>query len=226
MNSFKYTIRNFITTTLKRNLIVAVDDFHHRRISDDQDHSVYVFPRLPGQVTEYHNPALEFIKCISIVLSQDLQLEEEARSLNRNLLRLIGVTEFSNSAIFQPTERFVLTQVICEYCNYSCDLDLTKSSEFLCSGCSNPYSIEELELMLISKLNELIAKWQLQDLKCTRCKLVTAEDLHPFCKKCNGNLKTVLSQEEYTKTVLIMSRIANSYRLENLKEACAFVVKT
>lgn len=49
----------------------------------------------------------------------------------RDLLKLIGVREFSEEAIFQdPCQSFVLPEVICESCNSCRDIDL----------CRDPYT--------------------------------------------------------------------------------------
>lgn len=74
-------------------------------------------------------PALEFIKAIHKVLSLDANIEEDAHKLRRNLLRLIGVGEFSDAALWnEPCPSIVLPEVICKLCNQCRDLDLCKDN--------------------------------------------------------------------------------------------------
>lgn len=52
-------------------------------------------------------------------------------SYRRDLLKLIGVREFSEEAMFQdPCRSFILPEVICEACNSCRDIDL----------CRDPYT--------------------------------------------------------------------------------------
>lgn len=51
--------------------------------------------------------------------------------LNRDLLRLVDVGEFSEEAQFQdPCRSYVLPEVICHSCNFCRDLDLCKDPSF------------------------------------------------------------------------------------------------
>ncbi len=71
-----------------------------------------VFPRLPGSHLRLTNPALEFVKSLHRVLSLDDAIAEEVNKLRRNLLRLIGVGEFSQQADWrEPCISFVLPEV-------------------------------------------------------------------------------------------------------------------
>lgn len=51
--------------------------------------------------------------------------------LNRDLLRLVDVGEFSEEAQFRdPCRSYVLPEVICHNCNFCRDLDLCKDPSF------------------------------------------------------------------------------------------------
>lgn len=72
-------------------------------------------------------PALEFIKAIHKVLALDANIEEDAHKLRRNLLRLVGVGEFSDEALWnEACPSIVLPEVICKLCNQCRDLDLCR----------------------------------------------------------------------------------------------------
>ncbi len=76
---------------------------------DDEDS---VFPRPPGQHLRPTHPALEFVKSLTRVLQLDSAIEREAAKLKRDLLRLVGVGEFSERAQWaDPCVSFVLPEV-------------------------------------------------------------------------------------------------------------------
>lgn len=51
-------------------------------------------------------------------------------SLRRNMLRLIGVGEFSDSAVWTDNlTSYLLTEVICKACNHCRDVDLLKDKD-------------------------------------------------------------------------------------------------
>lgn len=65
------------------------------------------------------------------VLSLDTNITNQVNKLNRDLLRLVDVGEFSEEAQFRdPCRSFVLPEVICHSCNFCRDLDLCKDPSF------------------------------------------------------------------------------------------------
>lgn len=59
--------------------------------------------------------------------------------LNRDLLRLVDVGEFSEEAQFRdPCRSYVLPEVICHNCNFCRDLDLCKDPSFSQVGSLRP----------------------------------------------------------------------------------------
>lgn len=92
-------------------------------------------PKLPtpplagGIESKFIKPALEFVKAICHVLSLDPALEDIIASLKRSMLKLIGVGEFSEEAMWKdPSVSYVLPGVICKTCNHCRDVDLGKDS--------------------------------------------------------------------------------------------------
>jgi DNA polymerase epsilon subunit 1 len=230
--SFHGTLQSYVDSALKRKLLQQVDDFHHRRVPDENlEDNPYQFPHLPGMNKQFHNAALEFIKSIIVILRLDVHLENQVRSLNRDLLRLIDIREFQGDAVFStPCEKYVLHQVICEYCNYCCDLDLTckisLSDSFLsCRACNMQYNKDEVELLLIAETQKIISKWQLQDIKCASCKLIRAEELSAVCARCTGKIETVYKKDKFKIMLNVLGNIANFYRMENLQEYCDFILR-
>ena len=69
------------------------------------------------------------------VLSLDQHVEAEVTKLRRDLLKLIGVGEFSAEAEWvDPCVSHVLPEVICKACNHCRDVDLCQDSHVSESG--------------------------------------------------------------------------------------------
>ena len=79
------------------------------------------------QVNGLTNPALEFVKAVIRVFQLDANIEEEVTRLRRNLLKLIGIGEFSPDAEWKDScMSYVLPEVICPTCNHCRDIDLCR----------------------------------------------------------------------------------------------------
>lgn len=75
-------------------------------------------------------PALNFVNSLCKVLSVNAAIDEQLNSLRRNMLRLIGIGEFSDLAVWKdPFHSFVLNEVICKACNHCRDVDLLKDKD-------------------------------------------------------------------------------------------------
>lgn len=75
-------------------------------------------------------PALHFVNTLCKVLSVNTAIDEQLNSLRRNMLRLIGIGEFSDLAVWKdPFHSFVLNEVICKACNHCRDVDLLKDKD-------------------------------------------------------------------------------------------------
>ena len=80
------------------------------------------------------NPSLDFVKAICRVFQMDPNIDEQVVRMRRNLLKLIGVGEFSPEADWKDScQSYVLPEVICSTCNHCRDIDL----------CRDPYETED-----------------------------------------------------------------------------------
>lgn len=74
-----------------------------------------------------NHPAIEFVRSLIKVLSIDKTTSDEVLALRRNMLKLIGVGEFSDKSNWKETlDSYILNEVICQACNHCRDLDLLK----------------------------------------------------------------------------------------------------
>ncbi|KAJ3287646.1 DNA polymerase epsilon catalytic subunit [Rhizoclosmatium sp. JEL0117] len=123
-------LQELVGKHMKRKLFSLLPNIEKRVHSNlPADH---MFPDLPGSHLELKNPALEFVKTLVAVLELDKSIERDVRVLKRDLLNLLGIKEFSGEAVFvNPCEPFRLPQIICEYCNLTRDMDLTRDRDLL-----------------------------------------------------------------------------------------------
>lgn len=153
-----------------------------------------MFPTLPGITITSTSPALAFVKTVCKVLSLDHKITNEVTKLRRDLLRLIGVGEFSSSAEWnEPCQSFILPEVICKSCNHCSDVDLCRDAfelntltgmrEWLCNVCQVPYSRSEIEAMLIECIQKKTMAYTLQDLQCTKCRMIKQPNMSRYCGK-------------------------------------------
>lgn len=172
-------------------------------------------------------PAIEFIKALCKILAIDPTVTDELDSLRKNMLRLVGVGEFSENAIWKDTEKsYILTEMICQACNHCRDVDLLKdkhrvmkdgSPVYLCAQCFVNYDTEEIEKRLIDALNRKFMSYTLQDLQCVRCKEIKQDNILAYCA-CAGSYTTLIQPEEIKGLVKTFNVVADEYSMVLLKE--------
>ncbi len=175
--------------------------------------------RMPGlkqlQRGEYASPALQFVTTVTHVLSLDKNNVVGVHNLRRDLLKLIGVDEFSSAAVFRdPAPSFVLQDVICDFCAHPTNMDLLRDPHVInhsweCAHCAHRYNKLAIEATLVDKAYQLSYAYQAQDLVCQKCKLVKAENLSDICPQCSGSFVCRMSAEELGKKLQTMSLIAS-----------------
>ncbi|CAN8013629.1 unnamed protein product [Ixodes persulcatus] len=175
-------MKQLVSGELAQRLFGITQKIHQKLPSNLLD-GESVFPTIPGSHLSQSSPALEFVKAVCQVLSLDGNITQEVTKLRRDLLRLIGVGEFSDQATWRdPCLSFILTEVICKTCNNCRDLDLCKDPyqgldshgipRWHCSMCESPYEMAEIEALLQENLQQLCMAQVLQDMQCTKCNMV------------------------------------------------------
>ncbi|KAI8052820.1 hypothetical protein BDF22DRAFT_633316 [Syncephalis plumigaleata] len=204
----------------------------------DASLSDYTFPVQLGTWREQRHPALEFVLSICHVLALETEASHEVRVLRRNLLALLKIGEFSNESRFEdPCTSVRLTQVICNYCHTCSDIDLCRDPHpviadnnssssngdgtsdsvmivWQCRSCQQPLDKSILEDQLIQLVERRVRAYQLQDLRCKRCRWIKENHLAPTCTNCAGSYE--LAGQPTRKTLVQQLRIF--YRLANLQK--------
>ncbi|BGP19454.1 hypothetical protein JCM10213_006274 [Rhodosporidiobolus nylandii] len=214
-----------VSEDLTRMLLKSVSSLKERQASklDEDD---FDFPILPGSHLKLKNPVLEFIKTTCAVLALSKDVAEEVVVLKRNLLDLIGVREFAREAIFQnPCLPFKVPMVVCRSCNSIRDLDLCRNVAFLvkdqpwqCERCSTEYDRAAIEALVIDALQNRLVSYQLQDLRCGKCKTMKAENLRSTCD-CSGEYQMAETRQELVKRLQVTANVAAFHKLTTLTAA-------
>lgn len=196
------------------------------------------FPLLPGSHLPLNNPALEFVKFICKVLSLDSNTQNQVTKLRRDLLRLLGVGEFSAEATFRdPCSSLILPEVICLSCNSCRDLDLCRDpfitpaegNKPACCRCANlecgsEYDMDFIEIQLIDMVQKLSMAFVLQDLKCTKCRGVKATNMARYCS-CAGKFTYTVSLDDFSEKLKTFRNVASHYKLSLLEETVNWIMQ-
>ena len=79
------------------------------------------------------------------VLNLDDSVAEEVMLLNRNCMRLLGISDFDGKARYQePTKKIILNDIVCRSCSNVIDVDVFRDKMFQernydCPSCSHKF---------------------------------------------------------------------------------------
>ncbi|XP_060536886.1 DNA polymerase epsilon catalytic subunit 1 [Cylas formicarius] len=169
------------------------------------------------------NPALTFVNSVCHILGLDSAMEEPVSNLKNNLLRLIGVGEYSESAIWHdPTVSYVIPQIICKACNHCRDVDLGRDQHrtdnaWFCPLCNTSYDNAEIQSQLLEIISKKFMAYNLQDLQCKKCSQVKMENLIRRCQ-CASEFKCLLSRKDLIKLLETLLKLAEKFSMSALAE--------
>ncbi|KHJ41058.1 b, exonuclease domain protein, DNA polymerase family [Trichuris suis] len=176
-----------------------------------------LFPHYIGTYLNMNNPALELCKSLCHILSLDKCISQDVENLKRNLLKLIGVGEFSDEAEWQdPSLSLILPNFICKQCNMSRNLDLCRDFElsedctretWFCPRCRNSYALEDIEFRLVQHLNNFSRLYFSQDVICAACDEVKEDHFVKTCS-CGGRFKCTLRASKVHQKLAVYRYIA------------------
>ncbi|WVZ02207.1 hypothetical protein V8G54_023013 [Vigna mungo] len=186
----------------------------------------------PGPELHRGDAALEFIKHVCAVLALDQSVQHEVLVLRKNLLKYVGVREFAPEAEFHdPCHSFVLSNVICSYCNDCRDLDLCRDSallteEWRCAvpQCGQPYDREVMENALLQTVRQRERLYHLQDVVCVKCHQVKAAHLAEQCA-CAGSFSCKEDANEFRRKMQVFFNIASRQKFQLLLECTSWILE-
>ncbi|CAG9765603.1 unnamed protein product [Ceutorhynchus assimilis] len=174
--------------------------------------------------------ALGFVKSLCHVLGLDPAVQEVVDHLRSNLLRLIGVGEFSEKAIWKDeTVSYVVPQIICRKCNHCRDIDLGRDlhrteDHWTCANCNAPYNSSEIETFLLETITKKFLAYNLQDLQCKKCGQIKMENLTKHCQ-CASGFRCLVSRKELIKLLETFLELGNRFSMPALAETVDQILK-
>ncbi|TFK86426.1 DUF1744-domain-containing protein [Polyporus arcularius HHB13444] len=228
--------REFVTRKLTRRMLRvlgSLQDRYRDALTDDAALAQWEFPLLPGSHLHMTNPALEFVKfsCAVFALAKEHTLE--VGLLKRNLLELVGVREFAPEAAFQnPCEPLKLPSVPCRHCDGMKDFDFCRDpallpnpqtssagARWLCPKCGGEYDRAGIEFALMRVVFEYERRFAQQDLRCTRCGQVRADNVSRHCA-CSGAFQLTMNRADVRRKLRTIVNVSLAHNMGRLKE-CA-----
>ncbi|GAB4856745.1 hypothetical protein Ancab_014659 [Ancistrocladus abbreviatus] len=176
--------------------------------------------------------ALEFIKHVCAVFALDQNVLHDALVMRKNLLKILRVPEFAPEAeFFVPCSSFTLPDIICSYCNDCRDLDLASDSalltqEWRCAvpQCGQPYDREMMENAFLQIARQRERLYHLQDLVCSKCKMVKDSHLAEQCV-CGGSFKCKEEASEFLRKMRVLYNIAVQQNFQLFKECVSWILE-
>ena len=111
-----------ISSDLTQRLFHAVTLLHKSKMQTPVHKNLPGADRISNQA-----PALQFVTTVTHILALDKQNAMAVFNLKRDLLKLIGVDDFSPAAEFvDPAPSYVLQDLICDFCAHPHNLDLLR----------------------------------------------------------------------------------------------------
>ncbi|KIW66546.1 DNA polymerase epsilon catalytic subunit A [Phialophora macrospora] len=230
-DDFSKPLKKQITNLIRRQR----EELLHPELASD-----WTFPALVGGTLESsdprhaRDPVLELVKSLMQIISLSKPLQLEARLLRKELLALFDVREFSKEARFEnPSASLRFDGLICDTCTTTRDLDLCRDEDILpngneggeegsskpwrCNSCGTEYNRIVLEEELIARLQAMLLRWQMQDIKCKKCGVLQSDDssFADHCS-CGGHWVGTVELRDVKDRLSVTARVAQAYGLKML----------
>lgn len=222
---------------LNKRLVQLFNKYNDSLANPDLAHLFKLPVRAGTRSQTTSNPLLLFVQCISEVFSLWDYLSLESRLIKRSLLRVLSLSEFSSEAQFvDPSASLVIPDIICKWCGSLWSLDVCKQDAddiggvgvtaklhvWSCHRCHKPFSRVVLEELLVKQLHRELARFQLQDLKCSRCHRIREDNMAVTCP-CSGEYLETVSSDHMVNIVDVYNQVARFYSMDLVLDALTFV---
>ncbi|KAJ0409994.1 hypothetical protein ATCC90586_009671 [Pythium insidiosum] len=197
------------------------------------------FPIHSGSHLAMESPALELVKFVCAVFQLERTVDTAVQKLKRTLLKLLQVSEFSETAQFRnPSLAFLVPDVICQSCNLCRSVDLCRDPQLFkiqseddtsatetqndedaqaaqatwhCPRCFALYDKTMLEARLVEMVQGLSVQFQLQDLYCSKCLLPAEWKMREYCTCSGSYCLSTGSRERLNETLRLLHRVAEQH---------------
>lgn len=192
-------------------------------VSGMQKSDTSAFPIRVGSQLTSQLAAVEFIKIITHLIALDEDFQEDVQSIRKNLLKLVGFSDFSKETEYkEPCISLVLPEIICSNCVYTRDIDLCRDpmlshGVWKCFLCSADFNRLDFENKVVLMLQNKIKDFQMQDLKCMKCKMNRGGLLTKYCP-CAGKFFPTRDVEAFRHILNTISEVAEFHDFRYLSE--------
>lgn len=210
---------NYIKSIISLQLSPKLFDF----VSAMPKFDISNFPNKAGAYFSSELGSLEFIKVVTHILGLETEFQEEVQSLKKNLLKLVGYSDFSPLSQFEePCRSLVMPEVICYNCVYTRDIDFCRDpmlshQVWKCFLCEADFDRLEFEKRLVFMVQNKVKDFFTQDLKCNKCKMNKGSLLSRFCA-CSGKYLATRSTKDFTNFLKIGLEVAKYHEFIYLEE--------
>ena len=240
-----------ICKPLKKQILGLIQRHRHELAHPDlaADHT---FPILPGSHLDLSNtnPVLQLVKSLMHVFSLDRSLNLETRLLRSELLRFFEIREFSAQARWNNPSRSCRVDVVCDWCTAARTLDLCRDEDvlplssssmddsvggggvgneretrpWLCGTCKHPYDRLAVEESLVGRMQKMVVEWQIQDLKCRKCRVLRVNDFLEHCP-CGGEWVETVERGKMIEEMRVLEGVAKGCGLKMLEEVSGGILR-
>mmetsp|Transcript_41342 Transcript_41342/g.87963 ORF Transcript_41342/g.87963 Transcript_41342/m.87963 type:complete len:231 (-) Transcript_41342:64-756(-) len=218
------SISRYITDELSDKLLRIMRDIDLGELEERDGEGLEVLPR---SVLHEQTPVLlSFVRILCSVLGLNSQIKDDVGILKKNLLRSIQCNEYgTTTGADLPAYTLVLPDLILPQWNESRDVDLLRDTVLLKYLQEHPEDKPCIEMQLLEALNELVAQYYLQDLKCKRTNQVHSRRL------CNhstygGSLVLSKSAEAFGRVLRDFSAVAEYYDMKLMTSQVSWLMST
>ncbi|ORY84392.1 DNA polymerase epsilon [Protomyces lactucae-debilis] len=201
---------------------------------DQQQNDTFAMQHKPAGFEPTEAPLLSMVKSLCAVFMLVGEAAQANRVLRRDLLQVLDVREFANKAKFiDPCNSVTLSRHCCQRCSNVQDLQIgrdpaqqlssmvTEGASRMapaCTRCGATFDMLAVQEALIVHFMSFVAQYQMQDLRCGRCKKIKAGNLATYCV-CSGLWTETIKRETVTSRRILLSRLAAGLDMELLEFA-------
>lgn len=92
---------------------------------------------------------------------------------------------------------------------------LVKGQPWTCERCATEYDRASIEALIIDALQRRMVSYQLQDLRCGKCRTMKSENLRSHCL-CAGEYRMLETRQELARRIQVTSNVAEFHGLKTL----------
>jgi DNA polymerase epsilon subunit 1 len=146
--------------------------------------------------------------------------------MRRQLLAMLHVKEFAKEADFiDPCHSIVVRDLVCTSCRAVTDIDICREAAYAthtvtwhCRSCSSPFDSDLVERRLLTRMSTAVSGFQLQDLTCKRCHVVSTGGMRMQCEQCGESLVHSVTPEVLKMELSVLRSAAHFHGLPLLAE--------